>query len=148
MILDVFSWWYTRGWTYVLNRMKYRLNSVLAVFSVSALIKTLFAPFRQTDSGQTKGPPSVRLRAAVDNLLSRTIGFVIRVLVLILALFCIVFILILNAVIFLAWAFLPLLPIIGLVLVATNWSFDLNWIFHLHFNLHIWHPDFKPGAYL
>ncbi len=68
-ISSFFSWWYTRGWSQVVNSFSGRTKSILNYFSVNQLLNTLFAPWRRiiSYSGANIGD---RFRAALDNLFS------------------------------------------------------------------------------
>lgn len=83
---------------------------------MGALVRTWFAPFKQTYSGKVKGSIGVHFRAAVDSLVSRVIGFLVRSVLLLAGLFCSLFVAITGLVFMIIWPFLPLLPLIGLLM--------------------------------
>ena len=119
LVASFFSWWYGRGWSMVAGSFGPRLNTVLASFSVNQLVRTLFAPWRRiiTEPGSNI---EERFRAAIDNLFSRMIGFVVRLFVLLAAMTTLVAVAVLTAVELVVWPLLPLaIPgglIAGLVL--------------------------------
>jgi hypothetical protein len=78
------SWWYGDGWKLVVEHAKRRLDRTLASFSVPTLAKTLFAPWKRITADPGAGL-SAHFRAAVDNAISRLVGFTIRFFVLIAA---------------------------------------------------------------
>lgn len=100
-----------------------RLDSVIDYFSIDLLIKTLFSPFRQISAGKVDGPLGVQFRAFADRLISRVIGAMIRLLLLLIGLIVIATQAVLGIVVLLGWAFVPLLPIIGLAVSLTGWTF-------------------------
>ena len=81
LALELFSWWYTRGWTQLVSNLKRRMTKTSHMFSVPTLLATLFAPWKRIVSYPGSSPGD-HMRALVDNLISRTIGFAVRVLVL------------------------------------------------------------------
>jgi hypothetical protein len=102
-----FSWWYGPGWKHVATSFGRRSRAVTDSFSVSQLGRTLFEPWRRivTYPGASLAE---KWRAFGDNLVSRAIGFVVRLVVLLAALVCLVAILLATAAETIIW---PLLPI-------------------------------------
>lgn len=84
LILDMFSWWYVQGWLQVAKNAWHRMIRVSNMFSVPILLRTLWAPWRRiiTYPGASL---EAKLRAFGDNLVSRCIGFTVRLLVLLTA---------------------------------------------------------------
>ncbi len=119
LVASFLSWWYGAGWARVTRSLNSRLQAVLDNFSVKQLSRTLFAPWRRivTYPGRSL---EERFRALGDNLFSRAIGFVVRLIVLIAALFTLLIIALLTLVEIVVWPLLPLaVPgclIVGLVL--------------------------------
>lgn len=110
-------WWYGAGWAYAWRRgVVQRLEWCEATFSMGALVRTWFAPFKQTYSGKVKGSIGVHFRAAVDSLVSRVIGFLVRSVLLLAGLVTSLFVFVTGLVFIIVWPFIPLLPLIGLVL--------------------------------
>lgn len=93
-----------------------RLGAVADLFSVSQLLRTLFAPWRRiiTYPGASLGE---RIRAWGDNVFSRSIGFVVRLIVLLAALVTSVVVALLTLVELVIW---PLLPIAAPVLIVKG----------------------------
>lgn len=106
LALSMLSWWYQKGWATVFYSFKKRTNYVLSTFSVLTLIRTLFSPWRRIISfpGQ-----SIRahIYAGMDNLISRVMGFFVRLLVLIGALVVLVFVSLLTLIQMIVWPFIP-----------------------------------------
>jgi hypothetical protein len=118
LALAFFSWWYGRGWRDVATNIGPRLSGVAASFSVTQLLRTLFAPWRRiiTYPGDNL---STKLHALGDNIFSRAIGFVVRLLVLLAALIVIIVTLVFSVAELVVWPLLPpavpILLIMGLV---------------------------------
>lgn len=106
LVLSFFSWWYGRGWREVARSIKPRLDNVADTFSVSQLLRTLFAPWRRiiTYPGSSL---SARLKAWGDNVVSRTVGFFVRLLVLLAALVALIFALVISVIEIIVWPLLP-----------------------------------------
>lgn len=114
-------WWYSAGWYWVLQSVLIaRCNWIMETFSVPELLKTLFAPFRQTYAGKLKGPLDVQIKAFFDRLISRVIGFFVRFFLLMMALVGLVVVVTAALVSLIVWPFIPLLPIIGVVMMSLG----------------------------
>ena len=107
LILSFFSWWYGRGWQQVAKSLTSRVRGVANAFSVQQLLRTLFAPWRRIMSypGASLGD---RLRAWSDNVFSRVVGFVVRLLVLFTALVTVIVVAALTVIELVLWPLLPL----------------------------------------
>jgi hypothetical protein len=118
IVLAFLSWWYGRGWKLMFESLKKRVQGIGNAFSVSLLLRTLFAPWRRIIT-----PPGASLadkfRALGDNIVSRVIGFIVRFFVLIGALISIVFVGLLSLIQVVLWPFIipaiPILIVIGIV---------------------------------
>lgn len=118
LALSFFSWWYGPGWRQVFRNFGPRLERIASAFSVRQLIRTLFAPWRRiiTYPGASLAE---RFHAGIDNLISRVIGFLVRLLVLFTAAIALSLGAVLTVLEIAAWPLLPLaipgLLIAGLV---------------------------------
>jgi len=71
-------WWYGAGWQWAVQRaIVERLQWCNETFSITALIRTFFSPFKQTDNTQG-GSVDVRIHAFLDNVVSRFVGMFAR----------------------------------------------------------------------
>lgn len=86
------------------------------------LVNTWFAPFRQTYSGSVGGSIDMQLRGAIDNLVSRVIGFIVRTILLLSGVAVCGMAFVGGLIVLLVWAFIPLLPLIAIVLTAIGWN--------------------------
>lgn len=114
-------WWYSAGWQWVWqSTLIDRSRWIMQTFSAKELLKTLFAPFRQTYAGKVRGGLDVQVRAFFDKLISRVIGLVVRLILLFMALVGLLVVIIVSIICLLAWPLIPLLPIISLGLYVMG----------------------------
>lgn len=119
LFAEFFTWWYSRGFVELFNRLKQLLFSLWSKLSINILFKTLFDPWRRivTESG---GSIADKSRALIDNAVSRFIGFSIRIIVIITAVVLEILIIVGGAVLLVAWplmpAMVPLAFFVGLAL--------------------------------
>ena len=117
LVLNLFQWWYSRGWALFTDRLKERLRKSLDFFSVGSLLRTLFSPFRQIDAGGS-GP-----RAFFDSLFSRLIGAMIRIFILIFGTIILALESVVGIALLILWPFIPLAPVAGIVLTVMQVTF-------------------------
>lgn len=111
-------WWYIAGWQWAFKRaVLQRLAWCNETFSVLDLIKTLFAPFKQTYNRGVKGPLDLKMRAFLDNIVSRVIGFLVRSFIILAGLVAALFVLISGLLFMLIWPFIPLSLALSIVLM-------------------------------
>lgn len=115
------SWWYGAGWRGQLERFSEHLGLVADRWSIGALAGTLFAPFRQLDTGRSSGPLSARFRLAIDKAIGRMIGAMVRTAMIVAGLLVFVLNLVVGLVWLAIWPVLPVFPVLGLVLTLTGW---------------------------
>ena|SRR5580765_1214268 len=115
-LLDLFGWWYGAGWAGVLTSNRRRLAALADMFSTKILLRTLFAPWRRiiTVPGASL---DAHIRALVDNLVSRLIGFSIRAFVLFAGCIAFIFLAVGTLLELIVW---PLVPIAGLGLIVKG----------------------------
>jgi len=121
VIRDILIWWYTTGWRQRLKAAEARLDGIVDYFSIGLLLKTLFAPFRQISAGQVDGPLDAQMRAFFDRLFSRSIGAVVRLIVMCIGLVTLACSAVVAMFILVVWAVLPVLPFVGLGLFIMGW---------------------------
>lgn len=114
LAVSMLSWWYGQGWAQVLGSLGRRLQKTINAFSVGTLLRTLFAPWRRIISAPGKGI-SGHLYAALDNLVSRVIGFIVRLFVLIAAILMLATVLIISVIELVIWPLLPVALVICLI---------------------------------
>jgi hypothetical protein len=112
LFLAMVSWWYTDGWMGLGRRLLRRLSNTFDFFSIGLLLKSLFAPFRQISVGRVQGSVNVQLRAWADRQISRAIGAMVRLAVILFGTVAILALVTISVIIMLAWPLVPLVPII------------------------------------
>lgn len=115
MLLVAFvQWWYGPGWRDTAGRISTHLRETYLTFSVPILIPTMFAPWRRiiTYPGSTLGD---KLRAVVDNLVSRAVGFVVRLFALVAAIIIMSAYAIFGGLLLVIW---PVVPLLGPALIV------------------------------
>lgn len=119
--MGFFSWWYGVGYKERFLLVRERLASTLDYFSIGLLLKTLFAPYKQISAGKVRGPLPVILRAWVDRSISRIIGAIVRIIVLVMGIIVITAVIAIGIITLLLWAIVPLAPLAGLLLYMWGW---------------------------
>lgn len=112
------SWWYTTGWLECMKRVEGAISGVLKSFSVTTLLRTLFAPWKQIVA--MKDPNEniqMKIRGFFDTLVSRFVGFFIRTFTLLTAVLLTLFLMISGGALLLMW---PLLPVAVPVLITKG----------------------------
>lgn len=120
-IVGLLGWWYGAGWRERIRIIGERLARAFDFFSLDLLLKTLFSPFRQISAGEVRGGLSVQFRAFLDQLISRCIGAVVRIIMLIVGTVWTIVLAMVGLIEGVVWLFVPLLPIIGAILFAIGW---------------------------
>ena len=121
LMMDLLQWWYSRGWAWAFNRqIVVRSQRLAEFFSIPDLLRTLFAPFRQ-DSFQTKGAPiGVRLQILGGNIISRVLGFFIRLSLIAVGIIALFINFVFGVVAGLIWPLLPASPILAVLFILIK----------------------------
>lgn len=122
LLISLVQWWYGEGWRQRAKMISDRLDSTVDYFSIELLLKTLFSPFRQISAGKVDGPLGVKLRAFADRIISRVIGAMIRIVILIIGVITIFLHAVIGIIVLIGWAFVPVLPVIGAVMMIIGWT--------------------------
>lgn len=115
------KWWYTAGWHQCLKRIISRIDATSDFFSISLLVRTLFAPFRQISAGSVRGPLAVQMRAFFDRLISRIVGMVVRLMMVVIGSVVIACNALIGLLFLLFWPLVPILPLVGAGLYMLGW---------------------------
>ncbi len=122
-LVGLISWWYGRGWISQWGRIVARFKATLEFFSVGQLLSTLFAPFRQISAAPTgDGSFVAGMRSLLDKAISSCIGAFVRTMTILFGLLVIALQGIVMLVVAIGWWFVPLLPVIGLIIYAIGWA--------------------------
>lgn len=81
MLIELIRWWYGPGWLLAFRRITGRTQGITRVFSISTLLGTLFSPWKRIVTDGAKGMDG-KMKALLDNLISRIVGFTVRSMVL------------------------------------------------------------------
>lgn len=117
-IAEMFLWWYTRGWLIFIRKVRGFMLNITDFFSMDSLIRTLFKPFRQisAETANVDSSLDLKFQMFLDRLVSRTVGFCTRLILLIAGCILIIFGGIISLILIILWPFVPLLPIVGIIL--------------------------------
>ena len=121
-LVGILSWWYGEGWKQRALLIRERIERTLDFFSVSLLVRTLFAPFRQISAGKVRGPIGVQMRALLDRLMSRVIGAFLRFVMILIGSLVILLHIAWGGIIMIGWSMVPLFPVVGLLLFSIGWA--------------------------
>jgi hypothetical protein len=120
LFTSLLKWWYTDGWRQRVQMVSNRLDGLIDYFSFGLLLKTLFSPFRQISAGKVDGPLEMKMRALVDKLVSRVIGGMIRIIILLVGGVSVAVQVLFGLAVLIGWALVPLLPVAGVVLMMPG----------------------------
>lgn len=116
IILQWVSWQFLEMPVNILKAWKNFLKFGLYYFSIPSLLKTLFSPWHRYKWNYPRGFDIRKyFEVFISNLVSRFIGAVLRLFLIIFGIIFEIFIVIFGMIILLGWLFLPLLLIAGLV---------------------------------
>jgi len=117
VMMLVLKWWYGAGWQWAWKRaVNERINWVNQAFSIPAMIRTWFSPFKQTYSNTNKGSIDMRVQASIDNFVSRLIGTLLRTILIFVGFLGIIASLATGILIILIWPLVPWFPVIAIFL--------------------------------
>lgn len=119
MFVAFFRWWYADGWLAVARSIPTRGRNLNAAFSTASLLRTLFQPWRRIVSYPGAGLDA-KIHAALDNLFSRAVGFVVRIFVLLAALIGLLLITLVTLIELVAWPLLPFGLVIFMILAIAG----------------------------
>jgi hypothetical protein len=114
LFLDFFRWWYGIGWQKAVKGGVGLVKKVGLSFSIPVLLKTLFSPWKRIISTPGRALED-KFSAALDNLVSRTVGFFVRIFSLISALVLMAGASIVGLVIALSWPLIPFLIVFSAI---------------------------------
>ena len=117
-ITEMLTWWYAKGWSVFIRKILNFMTNIVDFFSMDSLLRTLFQPFRQISAAAANADSSLDLKfhMFIDRLVSRAVGFVSRLFLLIVGLIIIIGGGLISLILIIIWPLVPFLPIIGIIL--------------------------------
>jgi hypothetical protein len=114
LVMAFLQWWYGPGWRDAGQSLAAKMRDTYLSFSVPILLKTLFAPWRRiiTPAG---GALDQRLRAVVDNTVSRFVGLMVRLMALAAAMVLLLLYAVFGGLLLVLW---PAIPLLGPALIV------------------------------
>jgi hypothetical protein len=110
-------WWYGHGMKWAWRRAVVdRVKASVEYFSLFALIRTLFAPFKQTYTGQSGSDIGAFFRGLVDTTISRVVGFFVRSLLIFIGLIHALFAFVTGIAFLVIGPFLPVFLLVSVIL--------------------------------
>jgi hypothetical protein len=125
-IVGFLGWWYGAGWRARMVQVGERLLRMFDYFSLDLLIKTWFSPFRQIGTEEAQPGLGGQMRAFFDRLVSRSIGGMVRTVMMIAGVIVLAVVAVAGLVEAVLWLFVPLFPIVGGIMFATGWVPDVR----------------------
>ncbi|MBR2725390.1 hypothetical protein IKE97_01955 [Candidatus Saccharibacteria bacterium] len=124
-VAEIFLWWYAAGWRTFIQKNRNAISSITDFFSMSSLIRTLFKPYRQISAETANANSSLDLKfhMFLDRLISRFVGFCSRLILLLAGSVIILIGGVFSLILIILWPFIPLLPIVGIILTVMGVTF-------------------------
>ena len=117
LVLDLLSWWYSRGFSELINGLKERLRDAADFFSIRLLMQNFFSPYRQISAqGTSSSAVNDRMQAFLDSLISRVVGTVVRLFVLLAGIIVIFLQITVGVVMIIIWPLIPMTVVGGVIL--------------------------------
>jgi hypothetical protein len=121
-LVGILSWWYSEGLKNRFQIIQERFSATSDFFSIDLLFTTLFSPYRQISAEGSNSPIlNDKLMDIADKLVSRVIGAIVRIFMIVFGLVAIVVQIIFGLLTIIIWLVIPLLPVIGLILAVLGW---------------------------
>ncbi len=103
-VMQLITWWYGSGFGWIISRISSWLAGINKTLAVNVLLKTLFAPWKQITN-------TIRfsnfIQRLLDNLVSRGIGFVVRLFMLLYGGLWALSVLVFGVLWLIIWPFIP-----------------------------------------
>lgn len=107
------KWWYGAGWLEQAQAIRRRVTNIGGMFSVPILLRTMFAPWKQTVSIPRRDQAlNDKIQAWIGNQVSRFVGFGVRIAALIAAGVSMALVGLIGGLTLVIWPIVPALPII------------------------------------
>lgn len=120
LVFSYIKWHYSRAYLEIMAHTRNAVSFFYHFFAIGALWKNLFSPWRMLGERYKKG---INIEAffetLVVNTLMRFVGFLVRIVFIVIGLISILISFIIGAAVFVGWTFLPLF-ILDLFLVGLR----------------------------
>lgn len=121
LLLTFFRWWYGAGWKQQISDYQARVRRVSEIFSIDILLKTLFAPWKQiVTHAHADQSLKAKQQAFVDNIVSRVVGFWVRLFTLIAGILTITLVVVIGFILVVLWPLIPALPAVFTVISLSE----------------------------
>lgn len=117
------SWWYGQGLVNFWSGILVMTEKVYSFFSVTILLRTIFDPWKRDEYAVENASLQTRMKIWLNNLISRAIGFVIRLFTILLGMCVVAVFFLFFLILLLAWLGLPL---VVLALIINGARMVLN----------------------
>jgi len=118
IILVFWKWYYGEAMKNVLAAWRNFILFALNYFSIPLLLRTLFAPWKRDI---TRKPRGLDIKKLFDylafNLISRGLGFLVRVITILVGIVFLILVAVAGAIFFVLWLVMPLV-LLGLLILA------------------------------
>lgn len=123
ILLRFWGWYYTGAVKSLVKIWKNFIIFVKEYYSIPLLLRTLISPWRRDVTRRPRGLDIKRLfEVLAFNLISRTIGFILRSIIVVVGLICLIGVIIFGFLALILWLILPVVLVffiaIGLLLLA------------------------------
>ncbi len=116
LFIELINWWYGQGFKSFVAKLIEKLRNTADFFSIGSLVTTLFMPFRQITAESNSDALDARFQAMLDRLISRLVGFLIRMALIISGVVALLAQSLLSILVTLIYPFMPAMPICCVVL--------------------------------
>jgi len=106
-----FIWWYKEETVTLKTVVLYLLKSVIHIFSIPYLLQTLFAPWKRDAMRGVNLSLQEQVSVLFENLISRFMGFIVRIGTIIFGLLTFIFTCLISVFIVVGWYILPFLTV-------------------------------------
>lgn len=122
-MLTYFSWWYGEGLVNFWQAIGIMTEKIFSFFSIKLLLRTLFDPWKRDAYHVENASLDIRMRIWLNNLISRFIGFIIRIFTIFLGLAATILFFAFFLALLCTWV---LLPIVVLFLIFNGVRVIIN----------------------
>lgn len=117
------SWWYGEGLLGFWQGILIMTEKIYSFFSVRTLVRTLFDPWKRDNYSVENASLQTRTKVLLDNIVSRLVGFIIRLMTVLIGLSITTLFFAILMIILLVWI---LLPLVVLFLIFNGLRVVLN----------------------